>query len=157
PDRPRTNRRTLSGHRPDNQRTLFVPINSEESFFYQNSGQISQTTKLTPLPQWPDCGQEWPKLARQWPKQAKDLPTLVPSLPDIGQAMSCWDAKFPRHFHISVGSHRKPSAISTVSLCSALFRQNFLLGGAPTLFHSSRSMSSVRRQYPFDLIEPKWQ
>lgn len=34
---------------------------------------------------------------------------------------------------------------------------NFLLGGAARVFHSCRSMSSVRRQYPFDLIEPKWQ
>src|SRR4051812_12442920 len=37
------------------------------------------------------------------------------------------------------------------------FSINFFLGTAARLFHSGRSMSSVRKQYPFDLIEPKWQ
>src|SRR5438093_13741448 len=40
---------------------------------------------------------------------------------------------------------------------TALARSDFLLGGGAGVSHSGRSMSSVRRQYPFDLIEPKWQ
>jgi hypothetical protein len=44
------------------------------------------------------------------------------------------------------------SSCGSASATSAHF---FL--AAPPLFHSCRSMSSVRRQYPFDLIEPKWQ
>jgi leucyl-tRNA synthetase len=49
------------------------------------------------------------------------------------------------------------SRLSSWASRPAAVSRHFFLGTAPPPFHSCRSMSSVRRQYPFDLIEPKWQ